>query len=137
MSSVHVDTAPVAPETGGSSRRPQPVQAPAQSGKAGWLVKVVLTVLCLLWLVPIIGLSITSFRPLDDANSSGWWTVFASPFTATPDAATTTTKAVPAADPHGDRLHQQLRDRAAGDVHPDPDRGVRGVRVHVHGVLGP
>ena len=36
-----------------------------------------------------------------------------------------------------DAVHQQLRDRPAGDVHPDPDRGVRGLRVHVHGVPRP
>ena len=27
-------------------------------------------------MIPILGTFITSFRPLDDAESSGWWTVF-------------------------------------------------------------
>ena len=35
--------------------------------------------LCLLWLIPTIGIIITSFRTPDAANTSGWWTVFSSP----------------------------------------------------------
>ncbi|BEP14751.1 carbohydrate ABC transporter permease [Acidothermaceae bacterium B102] len=35
--------------------------------------------ICFLWAVPAIGVLITSFRSLDDANSSGWWTVFTHP----------------------------------------------------------
>jgi alpha-glucoside transport system permease protein len=31
----------------------------------------------LLWVVPTLGLLITSLRPVQDINSSGWWTVFA------------------------------------------------------------
>jgi alpha-glucoside transport system permease protein len=33
----------------------------------------------LLWLVPSVGLLVTSFRTRPDIASSGWWTVFASP----------------------------------------------------------
>jgi alpha-glucoside transport system permease protein len=36
----------------------------------------VLVVLCVLWLVPILGTLVTSFRTLDDVNSSGWWHFF-------------------------------------------------------------
>jgi alpha-glucoside transport system permease protein len=32
--------------------------------------------LVLIWIVPTIGLFITSIRPIQDVNSSGWWTVF-------------------------------------------------------------
>ncbi|MBF4768415.1 carbohydrate ABC transporter permease [Nocardioides agariphilus] len=48
-------------------------------GKAGWATKLVLVILCLLWIVPIFGTFVTSFRPLDDANSTGWWQVFTKP----------------------------------------------------------
>jgi alpha-glucoside transport system permease protein len=48
-------------------------------GEANWLVKAFLAILCLLWIVPTFGLLVTSFRTTDDINSSGWWTVFASP----------------------------------------------------------
>jgi len=44
-----------------------------------WLAKFpvhfVLIALCLLWLLPTFGLLITSFRPVQDINESGWWTV--------------------------------------------------------------
>jgi alpha-glucoside transport system permease protein len=32
--------------------------------------------LVLLWIIPTLGLLITSLRPVGDVNSSGWWTVF-------------------------------------------------------------
>jgi alpha-glucoside transport system permease protein len=35
--------------------------------------------LCLLWLIPTLGILVTSFRTLDAVNSSGWWTVFSWP----------------------------------------------------------
>ncbi len=46
--------------------------------KAGWLTKLVLTVICLLWLLPTIGTLVTSFRPIEDADRTGWWTVLGS-----------------------------------------------------------
>jgi len=51
----------------------------ANPAKAGWFTKIVLGILCVLWLVPLLGVLITSFRPLDDVNSSGWWSVFTNP----------------------------------------------------------
>ena len=36
-------------------------------------------VVCFLWVVPTLGLFLTSFRPLDDANNTGWWTLFTDP----------------------------------------------------------
>jgi alpha-glucoside transport system permease protein len=35
-----------------------------------------LIVIMVIWLVPTVGLAITSFRPRGDIASSGWWTVF-------------------------------------------------------------
>ncbi|HJU57391.1 MAG TPA: carbohydrate ABC transporter permease [Actinomycetota bacterium] len=39
-------------------------------------------VIVILWMIPALGVLITSFRPEDAVNTSGWWTVFAHPFRA-------------------------------------------------------
>jgi alpha-glucoside transport system permease protein len=43
---------------------------------SGLLVNLVLSIICFIWLLPIIGLLITSFRNSQDIFTSGWWTVF-------------------------------------------------------------
>jgi alpha-glucoside transport system permease protein len=42
-------------------------------------VHIILGVIALIWLVPTIGLLITSFRPGADMRASGWWTVLMEP----------------------------------------------------------
>jgi alpha-glucoside transport system permease protein len=42
-------------------------------------VHIVLVVIALLWLVPSLGLLITSFRPRPEIAASGWWEAFRSP----------------------------------------------------------
>ncbi len=32
-------------------------------------------ILCLMWILPTLGLLITSFRPQQAVNETGWWTV--------------------------------------------------------------
>jgi alpha-glucoside transport system permease protein len=49
------------------------------AGQASWVVRVVLLVICVLWLVPTIGIIVTSFRTADAALASGWWKAIASP----------------------------------------------------------
>jgi alpha-glucoside transport system permease protein len=44
--------------------------------RASIWVKIAVVVICLLWIVPTLGLVITSFRQEDAAQTSGWWTVF-------------------------------------------------------------
>jgi alpha-glucoside transport system permease protein len=72
-------TPPVASETqlsrGGRKRKSVEV------GQANWVVKVVIAVICFLWIVPTLGALVTSFRSPDDANSSGWWTIITKPST--------------------------------------------------------
>jgi len=51
----------------------------ANPAKAGWFTRIVLAIICVLWIVPIIGLFITSFRGEQEANSTGWWSVLTNP----------------------------------------------------------
>ena len=37
---------------------------------------ILVILLVVVWLVPTLGLLVTSFRPVQDANTSGWWQVF-------------------------------------------------------------
>ena len=48
--------------------------------RGGWFAWIALAVVCFLWLVPSIGLLITSFRTPESALSTGWWTVITKPF---------------------------------------------------------
>lgn len=62
------------------ARVPKAGASAGGQGKAGWATKGVLVLVCFLWLVPTLGLLITSFRTQSVANSSGWWTVITTPF---------------------------------------------------------
>jgi alpha-glucoside transport system permease protein len=49
-----------------------------------WLLRrgglhLVLLIICLIWLVPTVGLFITSLRPRPDIGSTGWWTILQAP----------------------------------------------------------
>lgn len=48
--------------------------------KHRWPVKLVVLTIIVIWLVPTLGMLITSFRPRADIDSSGWWTVFGNLF---------------------------------------------------------
>ncbi|MFD7434084.1 carbohydrate ABC transporter permease [Streptomyces sp. NPDC059861] len=48
-------------------------------GVSGGLMRVFLIVVGLFWLVPTIGLLLSSLRTPTDMNESGWWTVFTEP----------------------------------------------------------
>lgn len=47
---------------------------------SGAPLRIAIITIAVLWTIPTIGLLITSFRPPDDINSSGWWTVLRHPF---------------------------------------------------------
>jgi alpha-glucoside transport system permease protein len=60
--------------------RPRKGGAPSGGqGQASLVVKLVMAVLCVLWVIPTAGIVVTSFRTVDAVNSSGWWTVITSP----------------------------------------------------------
>ena len=52
--------------------------APGRRG--GWFAWITLGIVCFLWLVPSLGLLITSFRTAEAALTTGWWTVILHPF---------------------------------------------------------
>ncbi|MFL6099140.1 MAG: carbohydrate ABC transporter permease [Actinomycetales bacterium] len=52
-----------------------------EPGGANWVVKTVIAVISILWIVPTLGVLITSFRTDSDANTSGWWSIVTHPST--------------------------------------------------------
>lgn len=48
-------------------------------GAASLPVRIFLLALCLLWMVPVVGLLISSFRTRDRQLNSGWWSAIANP----------------------------------------------------------
>lgn len=62
-------------ETAGRPTQPKRIRR-----RGGWFAWITLGVVCFLWLVPSVGLLITSFRTQEAALTSGWWTVITKPF---------------------------------------------------------
>jgi alpha-glucoside transport system permease protein len=58
----------------------QPVKPKRIRRRGGWFAWITLTIVCFLWLVPSLGLLITSFRTAEAALTTGWWTVITKPF---------------------------------------------------------
>ncbi|MYW45534.1 carbohydrate ABC transporter permease [Streptomyces sp. SID161] len=81
--------------TAGSAGKTEPVRAAGVRQSvgsrvterlSGGLVRVVLIVVGLFWLVPTIGLLVSSLRAPQDMSASGWWTVFSKPSQLTVDS---------------------------------------------------
>jgi len=58
---------------------------PAKAGTVGvshggWFVRITILVVVIIWLIPALGVLITSFRGENLVDTTGWWTVFAHPF---------------------------------------------------------
>jgi alpha-glucoside transport system permease protein len=66
------------PEVG----RPQRAAGSSEVRKGSWFVRITVLIIVLLWLIPTIGVLITSFRPESLVDTSGWWTALAHPFRA-------------------------------------------------------
>ena len=62
----------------------EPMPAPAPdakaTGKGGWFVRITIVAVVLLWTIPTLGVLISSFRPEQLVDSTGWWTSLAHPF---------------------------------------------------------
>ena len=47
--------------------------------KAGWFTRVTLAIIVFFWVVPTIGILLTSFRTKDDTDAGGWWQLITDP----------------------------------------------------------
>jgi alpha-glucoside transport system permease protein len=72
-----------APETVRLPARSEPVSAKILRGVGKLPLQIFLAVIALLWLVPTIGLFITSILPASEVTTAGWWKIFAHPSLAT------------------------------------------------------
>jgi alpha-glucoside transport system permease protein len=67
---------------------PAPIDEPERGGnvgdvrEGGWLIRITIIVIVILWSIPTLGVLITSFRAEELVNTSGWWTALAHPFEA-------------------------------------------------------
>jgi alpha-glucoside transport system permease protein len=59
-----------------SAARSEPIGAKRDS----WVVRTVVVVVVIIWLIPAVGVLVTSFRPEALADTTGWWTAFAHVF---------------------------------------------------------
>jgi alpha-glucoside transport system permease protein len=48
-------------------------------GAAGWIVRISLGAICVLWTIPTIGLLVSSFRTEEAVRTSGWWSQITTP----------------------------------------------------------
>ncbi|MFA9446440.1 carbohydrate ABC transporter permease [Egicoccus sp. AB-alg6-2] len=65
-----------APEATTAAPRP----TGTKSSGSGWFVRITVIVIVAIWLIPTVGLFISSFRTRSYINSEGWWTAFIRPF---------------------------------------------------------
>jgi alpha-glucoside transport system permease protein len=49
-------------------------EEPIGAGHGGWFTRIVILVVVLIWLLPTMGVLVTSFRPEALADTTGWWT---------------------------------------------------------------
>ncbi|HET7690960.1 MAG TPA: carbohydrate ABC transporter permease [Nocardioidaceae bacterium] len=75
MTTAATPPAPTVPK----SRRKTSEPREGNPASAGWFTKTTLGLIVFLWVVPLVGVIITSFRPRDDAATTGWWRVFIEP----------------------------------------------------------
>ncbi|HLT69059.1 MAG TPA: carbohydrate ABC transporter permease [Acidimicrobiales bacterium] len=55
---------------------PPPTADSSDVRKGGWAPRIVITIVAAIWMVPTVGVLITSFRPEGLVETTGWWTVF-------------------------------------------------------------
>jgi alpha-glucoside transport system permease protein len=71
-------TAPLPTEVEGEAgKAPPPAGDAAEVRRGGWFVRITILVVVVLWLIPTVGVLVTSFRPEQQVETTGWWTAFA------------------------------------------------------------
>jgi ABC-type glycerol-3-phosphate transport system permease component len=75
-----------AAQAGGAAMKERSLGARVVERLSGGAVRAFLIVVGLFWLVPTIGLLLSSLRSTEDMNESGWWTVFTEPAQLTVDS---------------------------------------------------
>ena len=83
---------PTEPEGAPARGRPPDVR------KGGWFVRITIAVIVALWLIPTVGVLVTSFRPEELVDTTGWWTALGHLFDrASGRSRTTARRSTPAA----------------------------------------
>ncbi|MCJ7779254.1 MAG: carbohydrate ABC transporter permease [Acidimicrobiia bacterium] len=67
-----------------STAKMTPTESPSLAKRPGfwkrvfrlWPVKLVVLIVIVIWIIPTLGVLISSFRPPEAVNANGWWTVF-------------------------------------------------------------
>lgn len=81
--STEIPTPVVDAETGArelvDTKKPRRVRD-SDGRKPHVLITIVMGFIAVAWLVPLVGLAVTSLRSQQDANSTGWWTALFNPF---------------------------------------------------------
>jgi alpha-glucoside transport system permease protein len=70
------ETVTAAPEEAGPPTRGETVGV----RQGGWFVRITVLVVALVWIVPALGVLISSFRPEELVDTTGWWTALGHPF---------------------------------------------------------
>jgi alpha-glucoside transport system permease protein len=71
---------PVRPTDVDLATAPAPAPATSDLRKGSWFVRITIVVVVVLWLIPSIGVLVTSFRPEGLVDTTGWWTALGHPF---------------------------------------------------------
>jgi alpha-glucoside transport system permease protein len=68
--SVGVESPPIRPVAGAAPPREEPIGI----RRGGWFVRITVLVIVLVWLIPTIGVLVSSFRQEELVDTTGWWT---------------------------------------------------------------
>ena len=99
-------------------------------------MRITIIVVVVLWLIPTVGVLVTSFRPERLVDTTGWWTALGHPFRAG-EWTLDNYRSVLDAGGFENAFLNSLAVDDPGDRHPDHDRRVRRLRVLVDGVPRP